>query len=190
MTGLTPRSPRTMGVHPSTLGYGWAVFESPVAPYDWGVSYASGRATDKNADCLTKVEAMLERYQPETLVLEAFERRFSNRSSRMTLLGRSIAAMATARGIEVVIYTKGEVQRYFETIGARTRYEIATAISRQLDILRPQLPPKRKPWNGEDYRMTLFSAAALILTHYRTEAGRLLDELKGPKNPEKPQENA
>ncbi len=85
--------------------------------------------------------------------------------------------MAMDRGIEVAIYAKGEVQACFASVGARTRHEIAEAVVRHIDAFRYKLPNKRKAWQGEDRRMSLFAAAALVITHYRLGASRLFDDL-------------
>ena len=47
---------------------GWVVFEGPFAPYDWGLCEPSRK---KNAKCLQRVERLIERFRPHTLVLEA-----------------------------------------------------------------------------------------------------------------------
>ncbi len=174
MTTTAPRSARVMALHPASQCFGWVVFEGPFAPHDWGVTYATG---DKNASCLQKVEAMLARFQPDTLILETFERRLSSRSDRIARLGRAISALAADRGVDVAIYTRQDIRACFRSVGARSRQEIAEAVVRHIDALRPHLPSKRKSWNGEDYRMTLFSAAALALTHYQLGANTLFDDL-------------
>lgn len=174
MTPTIPRTARTLAVHPVTRGFGWAVFEGPLTPYDWGFVLTKG---DKNSLCLQKVEEIVSQHMPDTLVLEAFEQRQSSRSDRMALLGRGLLALAANRGVEGAVYTKQDVRACFQSVGARTRQQIAEAIVRHLDVLRSKLPKKRRPWDGEDHRMSLFSAVALILTHYQFGANRLFDDL-------------
>ena len=53
---------------------------------------------------------------------------------------------------------------------AVTKYEIATAISQSLPEFPPQLPPERKIWLPEDYRMSIFDAVSLIFTHFYFQA--------------------
>ena len=40
------------------------------------------------------------------------------------------------------------------------------SLSRAGFELRPVLPPRRKPWESEDYRMSIFDAAALGVAYF------------------------
>jgi hypothetical protein len=91
-----------------------------------------------------------------------------------------VSCPSADRGVEVVIYSRGDVRACFAAVGARTRHEIAEAVVRHIDAFRPKLPKKRQPWESEDRRLAMFSAAALILTHYQRGGPSLLDELEGP----------
>ena len=65
---MIPRKPLVLAIHPTSRGFGYVVFEGPFAPYDWGTVGATG---DKNAVCLRKIAMMLDRFCPETVVMEA-----------------------------------------------------------------------------------------------------------------------
>lgn len=155
----------TLAVHPNSRGMGWVAFEGPFSPYDWGILGTRGR--DKNARCLLKIETLIHRLTPETLVLEAFERRDSIRRDRIASLGRAIVALAISHGVDVAIYTFNDVRTCFANVGARTRQEIAEAIGRQFALFHHMLPRKRRPWQAEGWRMSTFSATALVLAHYQ-----------------------
>ena len=175
MTAATLPPGLTLAIHPFSRGFGWAAFEGPFTPYDWGLSTAR---RDKNAVCLRKIEKLIARLQPQTLVLEAFERRISARPARTARLCRAIVSLAADRGLEVALYSRVDVQAAFAPLGARTRDEIAAAVARHVDALRHRIPRARdKPWLWEDPRMALFSAAALILTHHQRGASSLFDAL-------------
>jgi Holliday junction resolvasome RuvABC endonuclease subunit len=170
-----PKPGFVLSIHPTSRGFGWIVVEGPFAPHDWGL--AAPRQGDKNIKCLEHVEKLISRYEPEVLVLEAFEKGRSKRADRIARLGRGIVALATDRSIEVAIYTRGEVKACFARVGAVSRQEIAEAVSRHLPALRHKMPKPRKPWESDHPRMALFSAAALILTHYQYRASQFLDDL-------------
>jgi Holliday junction resolvasome RuvABC endonuclease subunit len=176
MTGPTAGQFLTLGLHPTARGFGWSVFSHPFAPHDWGVVTIH---KDKNARCIARVEHLLERLTPETLVLEEFDGTRSSRSGRIRRLCQAIVALARDRSIDVAIYTRTDIAACFRSVGARTRDEIAHAVARHVQHLRHRLPPKRRDWQSEHPRMALFCAAALVLTHYHLGAARLLDELKG-----------
>ena len=167
--------PLVLGLHPSARGFGWVALESPCAPHDWGLVEAP---KDKNAVCLRKIETLLERLQPEAVVVEAFEKRNSARTDRIARLCRATLALANDRGIEFAVYGRARSKTCFATIGATTRDEIAAAVARHLPALAPRLPAKRTPWKSDDRRMALFNAAALVLTHYRYQALSVFEGLK------------
>ena len=174
MSGTTPRTARTIAVHPTSRGFGWVAFEGPLSPYDWGLV---GVKADKNARCIRKVEELFERFLPETLVLEAFERMNSSRADRIARLCRAIHSLATDRGIDVAVYTRRDVKQCFAGVGAVTRDEIAAAVVRHVDALRHWLPKARQPWESEHRRLAVFSAAALVLTHYQRGSAYVLHQL-------------
>jgi Holliday junction resolvasome RuvABC endonuclease subunit len=164
-----------LGIHPTSRGMSWIVFDGPFVVFDWGNTVAKGRT--KNSVCMRKLEVVIERVKPETIVLETFEKGNSRRNDRITRLCRSMVSLAADRGVEVAIYARRDVQSCFAGVGATTRHEIAEAVVRHVDALRHQMPSVRKPWESEDRRMPLFSAAALALTHFHRNAAQVFDDL-------------
>ena len=167
------KTPLVFALHATSRGFGYVVFEGPFTPYDWGTVMARG---DKNAVCLRKLEKLLDRTKPETLLLEE-AKSVANRSARVARLYQAIASLCQSRGIEVVVYSFGVIKTCFSSTGARTRQEIAETVARQFDAFRHRKPKPRKPWESESRRMPLFCAAALVLTHYQLGATSLFDEL-------------
>ena len=174
---MTPRSTPflVLGVYPTARGFGWACFDGPFTLFESGLYTVQ---KDKNAACLKKVEGLLERLAPETLVLEAFDKGSSLRSSRIRRLSLSVVSLASDRGLELAVFTKADVQAAFAGVGARTRYEIALAIVRHLPALAHRAPKDRKNGDSEDKRLSIFNAAALVLTHYHFGSLGLLETLR------------
>lgn len=164
MTALRVPEGLVLGFHPTSRGFGWVAFESPLQPFNWGLIYARG---DKNAVCLTRLEAILDRLNPEVLVLEEFDRRTTRRANRIARLTTSVAAAASMRRIQVATYTLADIRSAFAEAGATNRREIIETVARHVEAFRHRLPSPRKPWESEDRRSALFAAAALVLTHYR-----------------------
>ena len=164
-----------IGVHPMTRGFGWIAYAGPFTPFDWRIIETK---RDKNAACLAYMAKLFDRLRPAVLVLEAFEPTSSRRVPRIGRLGKALIALAADRGIEVAVFRRGDVQSCFAHAGAKTRQEIAEAVARHTPMLSDRLPTKRRAWDREDLRMSLFSAAALVITHYALDANRLLDELR------------
>lgn len=166
----------TLAVHPSSHGFGWIAFTSPFTVYDWGSCGARAKHL-KNEACLRKLEKLIDRLEPSTLVLEAFEPERSSRCTRITRLCRAIVALAASRNIDVAIYPFAQVRGCFRHLGAQSRDEIAAAVGRLVPALSRVVPPVRQRWDTEHWRMSLMSAAAIALTHYQLGADALLDSL-------------
>ena len=171
---MTPKNSLVLALHATSRGFGYVLFEGPFAPHDWGAVTARN---NKSTTCLERLEKLLDRFTPECLILEEYGRGLSQRRQRLTRLYRSMASVAATRSIDVFVYTKAQIQACFVTAGARTRHEIADTIARQFEIFRHKLPKARKPWQSEQRGMALFSAIALILTHYRFGASQLFNDL-------------
>jgi Holliday junction resolvasome RuvABC endonuclease subunit len=156
------KHPFVLGIHPSSRGFGWAIFEGPLVPFDWGTVSVTGA---KNAKALARFEKLLDRYQPRVLALEDVEASDSQRSPRVRQLCRSLVSRAEARGVEVHLYTRSEISKTFAGANAKTRDEIAAAVAERIAVLQSRLPKPRKPWQGEHPNIALFAAAACALTY-------------------------
>lgn len=164
-----------LGVHPTSRGFGWVTFENPFTVFEHGVCAPRG---DKNHGCIRKFEKLLAHLRPEVLVMEAFDAESSNRSDRIRTLCLRFVAIAADQGVETVIFRRSQVQRIFSAVGAESRFQIADAVARHVPSLAPYLPSPRRPWEAEDKRLSVFSAAALVLTFYQNGAATFLTEMR------------
>ncbi len=156
-----------LSVFPSVRGFGFALFQGTWVPIDWGFRHVQG---DKNSCSLEKVRKLIDEYAPDVLLLEDYAGAGSRRAPRIERLIDDIAALANEFGITVERYSRSRIQECFAEYDAVTKYEIATAISQSLPEFPPQLPPERKIWLPEDYRMSIFDAVSLIFTHFYFQA--------------------
>lgn len=150
-----------LGVHPSARGFGWALFEGPLIPFDWGTF---GAHKDMNFEALARFERVLKKYEPRVVALEAYEGDLSQRSERIRQLCKAMINMARACGATVHIVTRDEIAKTFGKTEKAARYEIAAAVAERIGVLRPRLPKPRKAWQGEHPNTALFAAAACALT--------------------------
>jgi Holliday junction resolvasome RuvABC endonuclease subunit len=152
-----------LGVHPTSRGFGWAVFESPLSPVDWGCASAK---PGRNSRLMARFERLLDRYSPAVLVLEQFEGSLTRRADRIQLLCRSMMHLAACKGLDTPVYSREVVSHCFSSVGAKTRHEIALTIAQHIPAFRGRLPRERKAWTNEDPRQSIFDAAALAMTHF------------------------
>lgn len=161
-----------LAVYPTSRGYAFVLFEGPQSPHDWGVKEI--RKKNKNEQTLKSIHALIERYRPDCLIIEDHTEHGSRRSSRIRRLYRMIAHLAETEQVELFRYSRRAIRECFELVGARTKYEIAQAIARQIPAFAHRLPRVRKIWMSEDPRQSLFDAAALGAVFYVKKVEKLL----------------
>jgi len=159
-----------LSVYVSTRGVAFVLSESSLSPVDWGVKEARGRG--KNRRCLANIVAILDRYQPDILVLQDTSPTGTRRARRVTKLNADIAELGESRGIPVYAYTREDVCSAFNYFGAVNKQIIAEAIAKHVPAFERYVPPPRKPWMSEDARMSLFDAAALALVFFQRTGGQ------------------
>jgi hypothetical protein len=151
-----------LGLHPSSRGFGWVVFDAPLSPFDWGTADIRGG----NHQALLRVDGILARYEPAVVALEEFEK--SRRVPRTIRLCRAIVVRAEQRDIAVHRYTRANIADVLHP--ARTRQEIAEVVAARIGELQRRLPRPRKIWDGEHPNMALFCAAACLIVHHAASA--------------------
>ena len=72
-------------------------------------------------------------------------------------------------GVKTKFLSKKDIADVFEPFGAYTKYQRAGLIADYFSDLSYKLPPKRKPWQSEDLRMSIFDAACLALSYLYTK---------------------
>jgi Holliday junction resolvasome RuvABC endonuclease subunit len=145
-------------------------------PIDWGVKWTRD---EKNKKGVAKITELIDRYQPQIVVLEDPHGEGSRRSKRVNDLLDEIASMVRRRKMAIACYSRAQVRRRFAGDGTATKYRIAKAITQYLPDLAPRLPVERKIWLPEHSNMSVFDAASLALTHFAAitqEAGSGLQQ--------------
>jgi hypothetical protein len=158
-----------LSIYPTTRGFGFVLFEGALSPFDWGVKETRGRG--KNGRCLAKIVMILDRYQPDVLVLQDTSPSGTRRARRVTNLNTAIAELGEGRGIPVYTYTRRDVRLAFAYLGPANKQIIAEVIAKHVPAFERYVPPPRRSWMSEDARMGLFDAAALGLVFFQRVGG-------------------
>jgi Holliday junction resolvasome RuvABC endonuclease subunit len=159
-----------LAIHATSRGFGWVLFEGPMAIANWGIATAKD---DYGIWCMKRFQRLVDQYRPLSVVLEKTKMKESTRASRANLLMQDMRGFADNRDLDVSVYTQEEIASALLANKKATRHEVADAAANMLPILRHRLPSARKPWETEDGRRCLFDAAALGLTHYVVTRGTL-----------------
>jgi Holliday junction resolvasome RuvABC endonuclease subunit len=174
---------RILAIDPTSKGFGFAILEGPTALIDWGVRHAS---EDKNRRSLEKVSELIDRYQPDVLVVERTTAKGCRRRLRARQLIEDLPGLALEHGLRTKRVSRRRAQLCFSKTGSATKRQIAVALTLRFPELEPHLPPVRKPWMGEDERMSIFDAVAFGYASYeslrRENRARFLLSLERPSS--------
>jgi hypothetical protein len=163
---MTARQPTelVLALYPCSRGLAFVLFEGPLSPIDWSLKNARGR--DRNGSIMEATKVLIDRCQPDVVVLPRHRSKPNRRMRPMHRLEQRIATYAASQAIECHHYSREEIRMCFRDSGAITRYEIAQTIAAHVPALSHRLPPMKKLWQSEDGRMDLFDAASLVMTHF------------------------
>ncbi|MEY9633383.1 hypothetical protein ABIF66_001612 [Bradyrhizobium japonicum] len=170
----------TLSIYVNTRGFAFVVFEGHLSPFDWGIREIRGPR--KRKGCLTRITQIVDRYAPDTLVIQDTSAQGTQRARWITALNASIAALAKDRDIPAFAYSREQVRVAFERYECPNKHSLAELIAKHIPALERYVPPPRKPWMSEDRRMGLFDAAALGLVFFH-KAG---DSTQFPQQPPSP----
>lgn len=154
---------RVLSIYPTTRGFGYSIFEGARNPIDWGVNSVR---KDKNKTCIEKIERLIDFYQPEVVVSEDYKGEGSRRCLRIRKLIDDITNLCDKKNVVIKKYSRSKITDVFDDFGSFNKHQIAQTIANWLPPLAPYLPPPRKPWMSEDYRMAIFDSISLTLTYY------------------------
>jgi hypothetical protein len=146
-----------LDVHPRRFGY--VVLETPDRLLDWGVR-SHRRKGDSAEVLIRRLRPLLHLWRPSTLVLRNGPSTTQGPHQRRDRLLKRIVAEAKNHRVLVRILKKGSGAGRGDGL---TKYENAQRVAEQFSGLRWKMPPKRKTWESEDYRMCMFTAAALAM---------------------------
>lgn len=159
------RYPRILSFALSTYGLGFARVEGVNELADWGVKHAEG---NKNAKCLANANRLIDLHQPEVIALEDSSGDDVRRHARIRQLTRQLAALGKQRNIDIALLRRKDVFQSLFADGRGTKRALAEIVAQRFpDELARHMPPKRRPWMKEDYRMAMFEAVALAVAFGR-----------------------
>jgi hypothetical protein len=147
-----------LDLHPRRFGY--VVLEGPGRLLDWGVRSYRGKGNATDVLIRRRLIRLLELWRPSVVVLRKPVRIRTPNSPTNRLL-KQIMMVARNQSARLQILKKRPTDRAEKL----TKYECAQAVIKRFPVLTQKLPPKRKLWESEDYRTSMFAAAALAMAY-------------------------
>src|SRR5205807_6945078 len=140
---------RVLAFEVRALCFGFTVFEEPNELLEWGVrSFRHGRNAVR-VPLREKVARLIVDYSPHVILVNV---------PLINAQAPSVAVIKELAQSHRMRFRMLSRNRIAETFSGRNRnkHEIALAIAERHPELASRLPPKRKPWQSEDYRMKMF----------------------------------
>lgn len=161
--GRTTIGPLVLAIAPSNRGFGYVILEGAKFLVDWGIKERQPRS---NSGIIDQTQKLIEWYGPEVLLIEDGRDEDSRRSLTVKDWLASVTRHGKNQGLVVHCYVRADVRDCFESVGASKKHEIALVVGNYFPELLDHVPPKRKIWQSETSRMSIFDAAALAITHF------------------------
>ena len=141
--------------------FAFAVFEGPNNLLDFGArSFRTG--TNKvHVSPREKLAVVFDDFNPSAVVIRA---RKANARNWKSIVDQALRRESIERRIPIRFVTRPTIIKAFN--GNDRKYAIAVALAERFPALASKLPPKRKCWQSEDYRMSIFDAAALGVAYF------------------------
>ncbi len=153
-----------LDLHPRRFGY--VVVESPSSLLDWGVCSDRRKHGAGNVLVRRRLRVLLDLWRPAVLVLHNPSKKSRKPNSKKDKLLERIVTEAGSRRIMVRVPVKSSADQ--DKI--LTKYENARRVAEHFPVLRRELPPKRRAWESEHYRMSIFAAAALAMAQLHAKS--------------------
>lgn len=157
---LSNENARFLGISVSAHSFGFVVIENKTA-LDCGVRTCY---RDQFDQCLgDRFERILRAYHPSEVIILSARSKAANQRTAVTR--EAIKNTSITNEAPVVHIRASALRLHFAQYNAQTKHEVALAVARIFPELAWHLPPKRKPWQNEHYRMAIFQAAGAVITH-------------------------
>ena len=142
--------------------FAFAVFEGPKDILDWGKRSFRGGVNAVRVPLVPKIAELFDRYIPDVVVLKR------PKTEKLQIIVSEIRRHANVQKSLVRVLSGKMLASVF--VGSNdNKHQIASRIAEQFPELLSILPPKRRIWQSEDYRISIFDAAAVGIAYLARE---------------------
>jgi transposase InsO family protein len=121
---MMPNKKVVLGLHPTSRGFGWILFEDVRLPLDWGTVDIR---RDKNAIALSRIKSMLDKHQPTILAMERHDAEGARRSQRIRQLYLAVVRYTNGVTLDFSRPGKPTDNAFIEAFNGRFRAECLNA---------------------------------------------------------------
>lgn len=153
---------RILAFEVRSRGFGFATFDGAHLLLDWGMSPV---AVADRVELVQALVSLLDEARPRVVVIGT-----SGTSAALKTV-RAVSKAARLRMMNVQRVSRPQLSTTFAGRN-QNKHEIGVAIGERFPELAAYVPPKRKPWNSEDYRTRIFDAVASGLAYLSPDLPR------------------
>src|SRR5258708_3724101 len=143
--------------------FGFVVFEGPDQLLDWGVKIFRDLGGHE-VPARERLALLLHEFDPAIVLLKSSVWTQQSTKPQLTSILDAIRREGKDR-IAVRLISPQRIRRLFP-LDLRNKDDLASRVAARFPDLAWKLPPRRKCWNREHYRMSIFDAAALGTAYF------------------------
>jgi len=162
-SGLEENFETVLTVYPNAKGYAYALMQGPLTILE---KKMVGMSPVDNMKVVKGVQKLIREHKPQALIIENEKCKYSRKRERAKQLLRMLSNMSKKETCEVFSYTREDIRLVFEIWKAKTKYQIAEVIARNIKSFRILLYPEPRYPDSQKYITALFDAVSLGVTHY------------------------
>ena len=143
--------------------FGYAVFEGPRTLLDWGIrSHAKGgRSLLKH-----RLNSLRSMFAPSIILVRKTKETHRVAHSMIRYPLHAVKAFAKRVMVVVRVIDGSSLRKFFSKNLKANKHDVARMVADQFPELSWRLPPKRKPWQTEPTRQSIFDAASLGVFYF------------------------
>jgi hypothetical protein len=155
--------------------FGYAVFEGHRSLLDWGIRVYPTVGEEETVLAIKRLDRLVELFGPSAIVVKKERWERAGAESGMLPVVKAVSISASVRSVPVHLVPQDDLHAAFAPLGGTTREEMAEILTRIYPDLLWYLPPKRKIWQAEHSRMTVFDAVALGLAYWQAREREVIN---------------
>lgn len=143
--------------------FGYVVFEGPHTLLDWGIrTHAKGGRSllVKRLNCLRSM------FAPSIILVRKTKEAHRATHSLVRLPLQTVKAFAKRVIVVVRVIDCSTLRAFFAKDAKLNKHDVARMVADRFPELSWQLPRKRKPWETESTRQSIFDAASLGVFYF------------------------
>jgi hypothetical protein len=158
---------RVMAMDLRSRRFSYVVFEGPHTLLDWGTRTYSLGDRSLIEERLSGLQSM---FAPSTILVRKPAELHRIRQTMIRPSFHVLKIFARRVLITVRLIDDSALRGFFSSDAKVNKYDMARMVAERLPELSWRLPPKRKPWQTEPTRQSIFDAASLGVFYFAQEA--------------------